>query len=424
MLILLYNILQSLAIIILGPILLVAVFSKKKYGARMLSRFGLGLPSLKPIKAEGVKTYWLHALSVGEITSAVPLLAALRQHWPDCRIIVTVTTSSGEKLAHKLLETTVDHILPAPLDFWPTLHHYIRLIQPDIYIHVETDFWPNQLTMMKTRSIPTILVNGRISSHSLNSYNKYRFFFSPIFNSFDRLCMQTEQDRSNMLAFGIEGSRLHTLGNLKFDTPIVKKQGNGEIPALLPTGKKIFTAGSTHPGEEKLIITAYRRLKNSNSDLFLVIVPRNPDRAEEIATLAADAGMRAQLRSENLHDTRSDLLIVDTIGELIDVYRASWAAFVGGSLVPSGGHNPIEPALFGIPVLFGPHMEDFSEISSGLSKSGGGSVVHDIESLQFCIQKFLDDEPLRLRQGELARKCVEKQQGVIDKHLHLIRSLL
>ncbi|WP_163339376.1 3-deoxy-D-manno-octulosonic acid transferase [Desulfopila sp. IMCC35008] len=424
MLILLYNILQSLAIIILWPLLLVVIFRKKKYGSRMLSRFGLGLPSLAPVNKAKVKTYWLHALSVGEITSAAPLLAALRQHWPECRIVVTVTTTSGEKLARTLLVHSVDHILPAPLDFRPTVYHYMKIIQPDMYIHVETDFWPNLLTMMRAKSIPTILVNGRISSQSLKSYNKYRFFFSPIFNSFDHLCMQTEQDRTNMLAFGIARTKILTLGNLKFDTPAVKNQGNSEIQSLLPKEKKILTAGSTHPGEEKLIITVYSRLKHSHNDLFLVIVPRNPDRAAEIATLASDAGIKARFRSENTQDSISDLLIVDTIGELIDVYRASWAAFVGGSLVPTGGHNPIEPALFGIPVLFGPHMEDFSEIASALIKSGGGTSVHDIESLQSCIQKFLDEEPVRLQQGKSAREYVEKQQGVIDKHLNLIRSLL
>lgn len=236
--------------------------------------------------------------------------------------------------------------------------------------------------------------------------------------------MQTEQDRNNMLAFGIDRSKVHTLGNLKFDTPVVNNLKNIELQALLPADKKILTAGSTHPGEEELIFAVYSRLKDNYSDLFLAIVPRNPDRAAEIATLAADAGMKARFRSENKHDTSSDLLIVDTIGELIEVYRASWAAFVGGSLVPAGGHNPIEPALFGIPVVFGPHMEDFSEIATTLSKSGGGTFVHDIESLQSCIQKFLEEESARLQQGESARACVEKQRGVIDKHLNLIRSLL
>lgn len=390
----------------------------------MISRLGLGLPSLEPVNGSGVKTFWLHALSVGEITSAVPLLTALRQYGPECRIIVTVTTTSGEKLARALLEDTVDHILPAPLDIRPTVNHYIKLIQPDMYIHVETDFWPNLLTMMKSKSIPTILVNGRISSHSLNSYNKYRFFFSPIFNSFDLLCMQTEQDKNNMLEFGIEESRLHNLGNLKFDTPAVKRQVNSEIQALLPTERKILTAGSTHPGEEELFFTVYTRLRKKYAELFLVVVPRNPGRASEIAALAAESGLQARFRSENSPDTHSDLLVVDTIGELIDVYRESWAAFVGGSLVPTGGHNPIEPALFGIPVLFGPHMEDFSEISTALLDSGGGTTVRDIDSLQSCIQEFLDDESRRAQQGTFARECVEKQKGVIDKHLSLIHSLL
>jgi 3-deoxy-D-manno-octulosonic-acid transferase len=423
-LIFLYNIMQSLAIIFLWPLLLAVIVAKKKYGRRMLSRLGLGLPPIEPTTASRARTFWLHALSVGEITSAVPLLAGLRKNWPEGKIFVTVTTTSGERLAHKLLDSMVDYILPAPLDIRLTIHRYLKLIQPDIYIHVETDFWPNLLTMMKSQSIPTVLVNGRISEQSLSSYKKYRFFFSPIFNSFNRLCMQTEQDRDNMLEFGIQKTRLYTLGNLKFDTPAIKRKINNEINDLLPSNRLILTAGSTHPGEEKVFFSVYKKLKSNFANLFLIVVPRNPDRASEIATLAEDTSLRVQLRSENKPHTDSDLLIVDTIGELIDIYRASWVAFVGGSLVPTGGHNPIEPALFGIPVLFGPHMEDFSEIAAALIHSGGGTTVHDIHELQSCIQEYLNDESKRIQQGKFARECVEMQKGVIDKHLSLIRSLL
>lgn len=424
LLLFIYNALQFVALILLWPLILLIVAAKKKYGARMVNRLGFNLPALKSDDNVRLKTFWLHALSVGEVTSAVPLLSRLRAEWPDSRIVVTVTTRSGESLARQTLSATVDHILPSPLDLRITLNHYIKLIKPDLYIHVETDFWPNLLTMLKARSIPTLLVNGRISQKSLDSYKKFSFFFKPVFQSFTNLCMQTAKDKENLESLGVPSDDIKTLGNLKFDTPVQNRPPAKEILHILPQDRPVLTAGSTHPGEEGTILNAYLRLKALYPETLLVIVPRKVERAQEIAELAAKRGLSHLLRSENITAGEHDLLIVDTIGELVDIYRHSALAFVGGSLVPQGGHNPIEPALFAIPVLFGPHMEDFSEIASLLLASGGSFTVRDENDFFEIARELLGNREHMVHTGRLSLAAVEQQQGVVDKHISLIRSLL
>lgn len=421
MLLLGYNILQLLFLVTCWPLLILLILTKAKYRERIPARLGAGLSRRIPPHLSR-KTFWLHALSVGEVTSALPLATAIRKNWPTSRIVVTVTTASGEKIARDLLDKTVDTVLPAPLDLRFVVRKYIDTIRPDVYIHVETDFWPNLLSTLKTRSIPSLLVNGRVSERSLASYRRYAFFFSPMFKNFSELSMQTAQDRKNMESLGVPVERIHSLGNLKFDTPAAGRTTNELIGHLLPRDTSILVAGSTHPGEEKVIIDSFLRLLERFPQLFLVIVPRNIDRAEEIRALASAANLDVQLRTASIRP--ANLLVVDTIGELIDFYRFATVAFVGGSLVPSGGHNPIEPALFGIPVLFGPHMEDFSEIADSLLACGGGRSVDSTSQLETAVTELLTDHQLHKRTGAAALACIEAQRGVIESHLKLLQRLL
>ncbi len=426
----LYNILQLVLLPVFSPFITLFVLFSPKYRGRTPARLGIGLGRKlsmddKPTQdvAAG-KTIWLHALSVGEVTSAVPLLAGLRKTYPDCRLIVSVTTRTGKKVADNLLKPIADHVIDSPLDLLPVVSHFVKYIKPDLYILVETDLWPNVLLFLRNKNIPTILVNGRVSKKSLEGYRRLRFFFDPMFQSFSFLCMQTQHDRDNMAGMGLSPEKLCTLGNLKFDTAAGKASpAITAAAALLPQDRIIFICGSTHPGEEKILLDCYRHVKKNHPELFLVIAPRHINRSAEIRALAEHHHLGAALRSNTL-SSPADILILDTIGELIHFYGLADIGFVGGSLVPRGGHNPIEPATMGLPVIFGPNMQDFSEIADALIDCGGATRVSDHLELAAHIAALVVAKEWRTKQGQAAQKCVKSQRGVIDKHIELIRRLL
>lgn len=418
-----YNILQFVVVALFWPFLLIGVAARKKYRRHFAARLGWWLSQRIPPVQPGTRVFWVHALSVGEVTSAVPLVSGIREMWPGSRIVITVTTTSGIQTADRLLIGKADYILSSPIDIRFTVSRFIRSIAPDVFIQVETDFWPNQLQMIKRAGIPSVLVNGRISQASIDSYRRLRFFFGPMFRCFTHLCMQTERDKLAMAQLGLSQNALHTLGNLKLDTSTSLHPGQINCSTLLPPESFVITAGSTHPGEEEIIIPVYNRIRDIFPDIYLVIVPRDPGRAEDIRSVAENHGLRGVLRS-SFDKEHGDILIVDTIGELIGFYGSSRIGFVGGSLVAEGGHNPIEPALFSIPVIFGSHMEDFHEISADLENCGGGATVRDARQLEQLLTQLLQNPDTRLRMGKAASTCIENRKGVVDKHLALIASLL
>jgi len=421
----LYNITQIIFLIITLPFLLAVVLLTPKYRLRTWKRLGFGLRSqIKHTKKEERKTIWIHALSVGEVTSALALISGVRNRFPEAFLVFSTSTSSGAKVAEQLMADHADILIPFPLDILPVTAFFIKLIQPDLFILVETDFWPNILTCLQRKKIPVMLVNGRISHKSMASYRRFAFFFRPLFQTFHHLCMQTETDRVRMIDLGVPEDRVLTLGNLKFDTPLITASSTlQEEPMVLPDDSLLLIAGSTHKGEEEIILSAYVRLRTAYPNLFLIIAPRDISRGKEIQELARTKGITVSCRSDKPEHSQR-LLVLDTIGELAGCYRFADIAFVGGSLRHKGGHNPIEPAVMGAPVLFGPHMEDFAEISQDLLTAGGAIRVGGEESLFQAADTWLSDVRLRKEAGLAALKCVENQQGVIERHLQLIQAIL
>ena len=421
---LLYNFLQLLFLPIVLPFIILFVLFSPKYRDRIPARLGYGLKSkTSRVRPDG-PTFWIHALSVGEVTSALPLINGLRKKYRKATIIVSVTTRSGKQVADSLLAKTADQVIDGPLDVLPVVLYFVGRIRPDFFILVETDFWPNLLLILHKKNVPTLLVNGRVSQQSMEGYQKAVFFFKTMFASLSALAMQTERDKENMIALGIDAEKMHTLGNLKFDTqasPAATTSFNR--PHTLPENTTLFICGSTHPGEEELLLDSFCRVRQTFPDLFLIIAPRDTNRAESIQTLGNERGLHAALKS-NSKTVTSDLFILDTIGELIDYYALSDIAFVGGSLVRKGGHNPIEPAAMGVPVLFGDDMEDFSEIAEMLIDGGGAIQVSSQEELTEQLTLLVKDSELRQRYGEAAQNCIAGQRGVISKHLELIQRLM
>jgi len=420
----LYNFIQLAGLLILFPILTVFVACSSKYRDRIPARLSLGLGKKLATKNQSGRTIWLHALSVGEVTSAVPLVRALRKRYPTWKIVVSTTTRSGKKVADMLLAPFADTIIDGPLDLLPTVTRFINCIRPDLFILVETDFWPNILHCLRTKNIPAILVNGRISKKSMTRYQRLDFFFLPMFEAFAFLAMQTRQDMEKMEFLGIAAEKLPILGNLKFATRLHDTEAFSNLQAnLLPKNRILFIAGSTHPGEEYILLDCYKRLRSNFPNLFLIVAPRDPARAKEIVDLAIGQGLSISLRSTAVF-TSADIFILDSIGELNAFYALADLAFVGGSLVEKGGHNPVEPAAMAKPVFFGPHMEDFSEIADTLIAEGGAIRVNDKEELLQMLTELLENSERSRQMGIAAKKCVLRHQDIIANHLQLIEKVL
>ncbi|MCW5201769.1 MAG: 3-deoxy-D-manno-octulosonic acid transferase [Candidatus Electrothrix communis] len=414
--------------------MLLVVLSRAKYRGRTLERLGLPLGKGQHAFAEAVKgtanrpVIWIHALSVGEVTSAVPLVKALRADMADTVIVLTVATSSGKKIAETLLQPYVQRILSSPFDLRFAVRRYITAFQPDIFIQVETDFWPNWLSLLQKQGVPTMLVNGRISEKSFAAYRRFAFFFQPMFCSFDLLSMQTEEDCRKITMLGVPADKVIALGNLKYDMERpAETEKKFVLSQLAEQGRFIWVCGSTHPGEEKYIFSAVAQLlarqdqQKIADQLFLVLAPRDINRGQELVDLAGSFGLEAGRRS--CGEQKGRVLVLDTLGELAHCYSQAELAFVGGSLVRQGGHNPIEPAIHGVPVLFGPHMEDFSEIACELLDCEGGKMV-TVSSLTETLTYLLTNQEARATMGQAAQGLVKRHRGGVQRHVQAIQGLL
>ncbi|MDW7774402.1 MAG: 3-deoxy-D-manno-octulosonic acid transferase [Desulfobulbaceae bacterium] len=422
-----YNFLQILLLVITLPLLALVILGTKKYRGTIRQRLGFSLPAaLGNISPAGRKVIWMHALSVGEVTSALPLVRGLRQETDDVIIIFSATTVTGRSTAAKLIAPYVDCIISGPLDLLFSINRFIHHIRPDLFILIETDFWPNWLYLLQRKKIPMMLVNGRVSEKSFTTYRKFQFFFLPMFRSFSLLSMQTGHDAAQMAQLGIPEKKITTLGNLKYDTALMVDEGRatlGKADLLLPAGCIIWLCGSTHRGEEEILLAAFDRLRKKFENLALIIAPRDPGRSSEINDLA-DA-MKLPANRRTIRDNpEADVLILDTIGELTQCYKLAKIAFIGGSLVPSGGHNPLEASVFGVPVLFGPHMDDFREIAAECLQYNAGIEVRSVDEITAVVNNILLDAVRYSAMSQAAKQLVRDKSGVVSRHLVEIRKLI
>jgi len=423
----LYNIILTIGITVGIPLIIPIILLSEKRRKTFLQRLGVKrLPENILFKRD--KPIWIHALSVGEVFSSVPLVMKLKERFKDKRIVFSASTKTGFEIANKLFKKNVDSIFFFPFDLLFSVKYIIGKIDPAIVIIVESDIWPNFLFEMKKRHIPVVLINARLSKRSFKGYKRFSFIFNKLFLSFAKICTQSIEDAGRFMLLGIPSNMISTTGNIKFDQPY-DPVSEEEIEILKQSMhiyqpvKKILMAGSTHEGEESILIDAFSRIRKDFADSVLVVVPRNPERARSVLKLCKSAGFSSILMKDlkNIDkNEKFDVIIVDVIGILKRLYAIADVAFVGGSLVALSGHNPLEPAAFSKPIIFGRYMSDFANISQMLVDSGGAVRVKNTNSLYEIIADILSDSDKARNMGEKAFRVFNANKGAVEKTLKVI----
>lgn len=364
---------------------------------------------------------WIHAVSVGEVMAALPLVKGLKSRFPASRIVFSIYTPAGrETVTSRCPE--VDRIFYLPLDVSPIIEAVVAKIDPALFVLVETDIWPILLRTLARRGVPSLIVNGRISPRRLLISPFYR----RVLDQITFFCMQTHVDAERLLSLGVDPRKITVTGNMKFAQAVAREGDPSRLREAfgLPPGARLLIAGSTHAGEEEEILRCYRRLHRTYRKIFLMMAPRHPERAEEIEALCRSHGFSCARRSKAQGSSGNSVLLLDTIGELCDAYALGTFIFVGGSLVRRGGHNVLEPASWGKAIFFGPHMENYSGIASALEREGAAVRVRNGEELAAEIDRLIKDNGRLLEMGEKAASFVARNQGAVDRNLDVIERIL
>ena len=411
--------------------LLAKLVRRRDYFAKFSERFGdidddaskcvLGGPGDELQGKPSQPRFWLHAVSAGEATAAIALLAALRRRYPKSYIAVSTITPAGRAIL-AASKVRIDRVFYCPLDLSWVVRRVIARIGPTIFLVVETDLWPALLRHLKRRHVPLLLVNGRISLRRV----RFHRLFRPVFALLDHICVQTEADADRLIRIGVKPVKISTTGNLKFAQAL----GQLEMPPLmdsryaLPSGAALLVAGSTHAGEEEELLDCYRRLREKKRDVVLMIAPRHLERLEAIESLIARRGYATQLWSRFTEWQRDCVTVVDSVGNLPRLYSLAHFVFVGGSFVKRGGHNILEPAAWGKPIFFGPYMENYSSLAETTVREGAAIRVSHGAELAEQIASLMDDPVRSAAMGRRASALVRRNQGAVERNLAIIESLL
>lgn len=378
-------------------------------------RFGL-VPRLPPAE----ERLWLHAVSVGEVGVAALLIPALLGKKPELKIVLSTVTRTGRSAAEKI--PGVERIIYLPLDFSPVVRSALNRIRPSMIALIETEIWPNLVSEAARRSIPVSIVNGRLSERSYRGYKRFHFFFSPVLRRFRDILAIGERDAERFSDLGAISAQV--CGNMKFDAPPpVRASAAGRYG--LGACRGVIVAGSTHPGEEKLIGEAVASIRRNMPEVGLLLAPRHLERIAQAEKDLLDAGL-SPARWSRVKNAGGEhrVVILDVMGELADAYACAAVAIIGGSFIPHGGQNPIEAARWAAPCLYGPHMENFAEMAHELSEKGGAVQLGDPNGLEAGIVKWLNDPASRKRAGEAARQVVRNNQGAVERTAEYVVQVL
>jgi 3-deoxy-D-manno-octulosonic-acid transferase len=392
----------------------------RSYWQGLGERFGWG-PASPP-----APSLWLHAVSLGEMTAAAPLVRALRSRYPQTPLLLTTATPTGRARARDLYGAAVD-VRFLPYDTPGAVARFMDRTRPRLAILMETELWPNLFRQCERRRVPLVLASARLSAKSVARYRRFGGLFRGIFSASSLIAAQTREDAERFMAIGAPSARIQVVGNIKFDVQVSEEvmARGGALRASLGAGRPVWIAGSTHAGEEEQVLAAHRRLRTEQPTALLLLVPRHPDRFDAVAEQLRHGAVRFTRRSGGeLPDGATQVVLVDTVGELAALYAAADVAFVGGSLVPIGGHNLLEPAALGLPVLTGPSHFASQDIARLLIQQGAALEVQDAGELAAALARLLGDLTERQRMGAVGRRLVESNRGSVARLLELIEPWL
>lgn len=416
--------LYTLAMFLLTPLILYRLLAR---GLRMPGYYSRWRERFGQFKAPGISdSLWVHAVSVGEVNAAAPLIEALRARYADTVLVVTTVTPTGSDRVRQLWGDQVFHVY-LPYDLPGAVEGFLRRIRPRLAVVMETEIWPNLFLGCAERGIPVVVANARLSDKSLRGYGPVRPIIRAAIRSVSFVAAQSQQDAERLLALGARPERLRVVGNLKFDLDVPQTlfENARALRALWGAGRPVWIAASTHEGEELAVIEAHSRLLHRFPDALLLVAPRHPERFKPMVQLCRSYGFTTRTRSEDdAPDEHSQCFVIDTLGELVGFIACADVAFVAGSLEAIGGHNVLEPAALGVPVVVGPHTFNFEEVTDLLLERGVALRVADSEALSRTLVKLLSDPLRREAMGAAALETVRHERGAVDRTLELIGRVL
>ncbi len=416
---------------IASPLIVLILIAKPRCRRGVLQRLGLLPAHLRNLESPVI---WVHAVSLGEVVAVDPLVKALSKQYPHCSLVVSTVTETGREAVEQRLAGFATHCY-FPLDFPWAVRAYVRCLQPSLLLVVETEIWPNLFKALSRLRTPIILVNGRLSSNSFKRYRYIRGFMKHVLSSVTMFLMQSERDAQRIIELGANPEIVSCSGNMKFDQvsdeTVVDTTMVSRAIIDLADDEELLVAGSTHSDEEDQLLRCYKRLREKISNLVLLIAPRHIERVQKVEEKIRNYGLSCSRKSQlqlsqdiNKHRERGCVIILDTRGELASMYALGWLAFVGGTLTPVGGHNLLEPARWGIPVLFGPYTDHCAEVATLLCDAGGGIAVKNEQELYERIMQAYHDRSWTQQAGQAAKKVLLSHRGAVEKNFERICSVL
>lgn len=420
----LYNTLLHVALLLSLPLWPFILFSRARLYRGLSERLGFyPAAALRPLK--GAHPIWIHAASVGEVTSAMPLLLELKRRFPGDKILVSTMTATGRRIAEEGLAGR-DAVVYFPLDLPWTVNRALRQFDPSLLVLLETEVWPNVIHAAHRRGVPVALISGRLSLRSARRFRRFAGLFGRVLREISIFGMQDAENTARLLGLGVDPVRVWTTGSLK-RAPLALPEAPPGLSSVRGVGSRpVIVIGSTHRGEEEIFVEAYRRLRARFPDLLLIVAPRHPERFEEVGKLLERSGLHHRKRSEagpvDLRD--SEVFLLDSLGELAWIY--TWAAviFVGGTLVEVGGHNVIEPARWAKPILLGPHTANVAEAARAMLETGGAVEVRNREDLVARLSELLSSPERAAEMGRRARAAAAADTDVVVRTVDLLYKLL
>jgi len=419
-----YSLLLLATLVVGAPYWLVRMATSGRYRAGLAGRLGVVPRGLRAAVA-GRDVVWVHAVSVGEVLSAIQLIRELREALPGWVFVVSTTTETGQRLAkERLKESPVFYL---PLDFRYAVRRYLRVLQPRMLVLMESELWPRLIYECAENGMPIVVVNARVSDRSFPRYMRLRRLWRPFLERISQFLAQSKETAERLVRIGAPPQRVSVMGNLKYDvrageaSPMTRRIGSLLYQA------RLIVAGSTLAGEEEVLLAAWPAIQKAVPDAALLIAPRHPDRFEEVSGLIRKSGYPFFRCSQLLGDTEpivgGTILLLDTIGDLASMYEVGAVAFVGGSLVPKGGHNPLEPAQFAVPVVMGPWFENFRDVVEGMRATDAIRIVAP-EKLSETLVALLRDREDAKALGERGRAAFEAQTGATSRTVQALMALL